>query len=114
MAERVRLHLMDSGVRVCAESGLNVRFTARIQRSDAPSAKPEELLRRVREALEAQATERGYEETAAESVEVKDPVDDTRVLDVWHEVTYSKAVDGVDPAVEEVSWALSLDKYVRP
>ena len=105
---------MDSGVRVCADSGFRVQFTARIQRSDAPSAQPEDLFRRVREALESQATARGYEETVAEVVEVKDPVDDARILDVWHEVTYSKAVDGVDPAVEEVSWALGLDKYVRP
>ncbi|MBW1906830.1 MAG: hypothetical protein JRJ24_16290, partial [Deltaproteobacteria bacterium] len=34
IAERVRLHIMDSGVRVVLNSGLLVQFTARTQRSD--------------------------------------------------------------------------------
>ena len=49
IAERVRLHIMDSGVRVVMRDGLAVQFTARTQRSDAPSAQPDELFRRVRE-----------------------------------------------------------------
>ena len=36
IAERIRLHLMDSGVRVRVDDGLCVRFTARAQQSDAP------------------------------------------------------------------------------
>ena len=105
---------MDSGVRVDLRDGLVVRFTARAQRSDAPSAQPEELFRRVREEIGGQAGSRGYEESRAEIVEVKDPVDDAKVLDVWHEVTYRKPIAGLDDAVAEVRWALELEKYVQP
>lgn len=114
IAERVRLHIMDSGVRVVAGSGLAVQFTARTQRSDAPSAQSDELFARVREAIGDKARGRGYEEAGSEIVEVKDPVDGARVLDVWHEVTYRKPLDDVNATVEEVRWALELDKYVRP
>jgi hypothetical protein len=114
IAERVRLHIMDSGVRVVMGNGLAVQFTARAQRSDAPSAQPEELFRRVREEIGERAGSRGYEEARAEIVEVKDPVDDARVLDVWHEVTYRKPFQGIDEALAEVRWALGLEKYIRP
>jgi hypothetical protein len=114
IAERVRLHIMDSGVRVVVSDGLAVLFTARTQRSDAPSAQPEELFRRVREAVGQQAESRGYRESSAEVVEVRDPVDDARVLDVWHEVTYRKALQELEDTVAEVQWALDLEKYVRP
>jgi len=114
IAERVRLHIMDSGVRVVTNCGLAVQFTARTQRSDAPSARSEDLFRRVRDEVGEAAGSRGYEESLAEIVEVKDPVDEARVLDVWHEVTYSKALDDIGAAIEEVRWALDLEKYVRP
>lgn len=114
IAERVRLHIMDSGVRVVTNGGLAVQFTARTQRSDAPSAHSDELFRRVREEVGKEAGSRGYEESRAEIVEVKDPVNSARVLDVWHEVTYRKPLGDVDEALDEVRWALDLDKYVRP
>lgn len=114
IAERVRLHIMDSGVRVVVRDNLVVQFTARTQRSDAPSAHSEELFRRVREEIGEQAGSRGYEESRAETVEVKDPVDKAKVLDVWHEVTYRKLLAAVDDAVAEVRWALDLEKYVQP
>jgi hypothetical protein len=114
IAERVRLHIMDSGVRVVLNGALIVQFTARTQRSDAPSAHADELFRRVREEIGGQAGSRGYEESRAEIVEVKDPVDEARVLDVWHEVTYRKPLAAVADAVAEVRWALELEKYVRP
>ena len=114
IAERIRLHIMDSGVRVVLRDGLAVQFTARTQRSDAPSAQPEELFRRVREEVGERAGNRGYREANAEVVEVKDPVDEARVLDVWHEVTYRKMIDEPAEAVREVRWALDLEKYVQP
>jgi hypothetical protein len=114
IAERVRLHIMDSGVRVVVRDELAVQFTARTQRSDAPSAQSDELFRLVREEVGERASERGYDEASAEIVEVKDPVDEARVLDVWHEVTYRKTLEGTDEAVNEVRWALDLEKYVRP
>ncbi len=114
IAERIRLHIMDSGVRVVLRDGLAVQFTARTQRSDAPSAQPEELFRRVREEVGERAGSRGYLEANAEVVEVKDPVDEARVLDVWHEVTYRKSIEEPSEAVSEVRWALDLEKYVQP
>ena len=114
IAERIRLHIMDSGVRVVAEDGLAIQFTARTQRSDAPSAQADELFRRVREEVGELAGGRGYSESNAEVVEVKDPVDEARVLDVWHEVTYRKPLQAVEDAVSEVRWALALEKYIRP
>ncbi len=105
---------MDSGVRLVVGGELAVQFTARTQRSDAPSAHSDELFRRVREEVGGQAGERGYEESGAEIVEVKDPVDDARVLDVWHEVTYRKRLEALEDAIAEVRWALGLEKYVRP
>lgn len=114
IAERVRLHLMDSGVRVTVDDGLAVQFTARAQRSDAPSARPDELFARVRQQMSETVGSRGYRESGAEIVEIKDPVDETTVLDVWHEVTYQKPLERVAEAVEEIRWALDLEKYVRP
>lgn len=114
IAERVRLHIMDSGVRVVLNGGLVVQFTARSQRSDAPSAQSAELFRRVREEVGQQAGSRGYEEARAEIVEVKDPVDEAHVLDVWHEVTYRKPLAASDDPVAEVRWALDLEKYIQP
>ena len=111
VAERVRLHIMDSGVRVLAGGELRVRFTARSQRSDFPNADATTLLARVREGVGALAVERGYEETETSVREVKDPVDDARILDVWHEVVYEKATDP-ERLVDEVRWALDVEKYV--
>lgn len=105
---------MDSGVRVVLNGQLAVEFTARSQLSDAPSAQPAELFGRVRQAIGEQAGKRGYQELGSEIVEVKDPVDQARVLDVWHEVTYGKPLRAVQEAVVEVRWALDLEKYVKP
>jgi hypothetical protein len=113
VAERVRLHIMDSGVRIRCGNGVRVVFTARSQRSDFPNAPPHDLFDKVRGAIGQQAAPRGYVEADATTVEVKDPVDQSRVLDVWHEVTYEKPAD-LDSLIDEVRWALDIDKYVAP
>lgn len=112
VAERVRLHIMDSGVRVRLGEGLIVSFTARTQRSDFPSVEPEELFAKVRSTAGVLASERGYAEESSQTVDVKDPMDDTRVLDTWHEVTYAKTLDSLEAALDEVRWALTVEKYV--
>ena len=113
VAERHRLHIMDSGVRVRAgETGCRVAFTARSQRSDFPNGDAEQLFQRVRDSVGLLAVERGYAEESATTIEVKDPMDDSKVLDTWHEVTYAKLDAGVDDVVPEVQWALTLEKYV--
>jgi hypothetical protein len=112
IAERVRLHIMDSGVRIALAEHPIVKFTVRSQRSDFPNALPEQLFEQVRASVGAQANERGYIEEMTATVSVTDPVDKSRVLDVWHEVTYVKPASEVADVVAEVRWALAVDKYV--
>jgi hypothetical protein len=112
VAERVRLHIMDSGIRVRVAEPSQVIFTVRQQRSDFPEVPPETLIDRARREVGSVATARGYVETHAGSVEVKDPLDQSRVLDVWHEVTYEKPIDDGPSAIEEVRWALSIERFL--
>lgn len=112
IAERIRLHIMDSGVRVILGENTSVRFTARSQRSDFPNASPEELVDRVRNVVGEAALERGFTELETRVHSVTDPVDDSRVLDVWHEVVYDKPVEDLAGVIDEVRWALELEKYV--
>ncbi len=112
VAERVRLHIMDSGVRVSVGERTHVAFTVRQQRSDFPDVLPETLIDRARREVGTIAEQRGYVETQAGSVEVKDPMDQSRVLDVWHEVTYQKPIADVAAAVDEVRWALSIERFL--
>lgn len=114
VAERVRLHIMDSGIRVRVVEGYVVAFTARSQRSDFPNVDPSHLFERVRDSVGSSANGRGYEEEAFQTVDVTDPMDDAKILDVWHEITYAKTVESVDGVLEEVRWALTLEKYVSP
>jgi hypothetical protein len=114
VAERVRLHIMDSGIRVRLGESLTVSFTARTQRSDFPTIAPDQLFARVRETVGQQAPARGYAENGSQTVEVKDPMDEQRVLDTWHEVTYAKTLESLDAALDEIRWALGIEKYVTP
>lgn len=113
VAERVRLHIMDSGVRVlsAAADAVQVRFTARSQRSDFPNAHAADLFGRVREQVGQRAIERGYHESEIHVREVTDPVDESRILDVWHEVVYEKTT-AADELIDEVRWALDVEKFV--
>ena len=111
LAERVRYHIMDAGVRVDVDTPLRIRFVARSQRSDFPNADADTLFDRVRDTAGRDAGERGYAEALHETVEIKDPVDPARILDVWHEITYEKPTALTD-LVDEVRWALGVDKYV--
>jgi hypothetical protein len=114
VAERVRSHIMDSGVRLLVGQGLEVRFAARTQRSDYPETPADELFARVRAHVGRPAEARGFAEVTSGTVEVKDPVDPNRTLDVWHEVTYAKPVSDVGAAIDEIRWALGVDRYVMP
>ena len=111
VAERVRLHLMDSGVRVIVGDPISVCFTARSQKSDFPGVAAKDLFEKVREAIGKDASAHGFAESRAHTIEVKDPVDASKVLDVWHEVTYVKTTDEAG-LVDEVRWALEVEKYV--
>ncbi len=71
-----------------------------------------DLFDKVRDTVGRAAKERGYIESDAITVEVKDPVDNDKILDVWHEVTYARPVDDLATAVDEVKWSLALEKYI--
>jgi len=112
IAERVRLHIMDSGVRVLASEPLMIRFTARSQRSDSPHLDRDALFARVRDEVGGGASERGYREAEAATVEVKDPMDEAKILDVWHEITYERSLETLEGLIEELHWAIHVEKYV--
>ena len=111
LAERVRSHLMDAGVRVRCSRQLGVDVTVRSQRSDFPSDTAERLFTRVRDAVTSGAEARGFKETSARAREILDPVDDTTVLDVWYELTFSKDT-ARETLVDDVRWAIRLSKCV--
>lgn len=112
IADRIRMHLMDSGVRVLVGATPSVRVTVRSQRSDFPTASSADLFSKVRDAMAPLVASRGFVEVLADARRITDPVDATHVLDVWHELTYEKAVPQLDAIVEEVRWALGLSKCI--
>lgn len=112
LAERVRFHMMDSGVYVRADAGVTCGLTVRAQRSDFPQATEDELFERVRSAVASDATSRGFREVRATPVNVNDPVDETKVLDVWFEITLEKNAEAPEALVDDLRWALGVDKYV--
>lgn len=103
---------MDSGIRIVFGDEARVTFSARSQRSDFPYENEAALFDKVRATVGRAAAEHGFGESAATTVEVKDPVDNEKVLDVWHEVTYARNVADVASAVAEVQWCLALEKYI--
>lgn len=115
VAERVRSHLMDSGIRIAKSAeGFEVRFIARTQRSDYPGAAPDLLFARIRERVGVPALANGFAETSSGATDVKDPMDAARTLDVWQEVSYARGVASVDEAIDAVRWALGIDRFVLP
>ena len=112
LAERVRSHLMDAGVRVHCARGLGVDVTVRAQSSDFPTDDPEHLFERVREAVGPNAQSNGFHETHARPREIRDPVDPTRLLDTWYELTFTKEATQ-QTLLDDVRWALKLPKCVE-
>lgn len=112
IAERIRFHMMDSGVRVQLLPDLRVQFVARSQRSDFPSLSADELFDKVHTNMRAVVSSRGYDENRRSVQPITNPMDGNQVLDVWHEVTYQSRELSPDELVEEIRWALGLEKYV--
>jgi hypothetical protein len=114
LADRVRDNLiMDSGVAARLGAVPGVRFTVRAQGSDFSADSPEQILERARQ-LAAEAVTRGYQEVAANSVEVRDPGDSSQTLDVWHEVVFEKTLSGDEELIAELRYAISLEKTASP
>lgn len=111
LAQRVRSHLMDAGVRVRCAQELGVEVIVRAQRSDYPSDTPERLFAHVRNAVATNAQSRGFHELTALPREIRDPSDQTQLLDVWYELTFSKDATP-STLVDDVRWALGLPKCI--
>jgi hypothetical protein len=112
IAERVRFHIMDSGVRILVDEPLEIRFSARSQRSGNPGLDTDSLYGLVRSAISDAAVAQGFAEASVSSQDVMDPVDSGRVLDVWYEVTWAKKVGTVEEAASMVRWVLTLERFV--
>lgn len=113
VAERVRENLiMDSGVRVHA-TDVRVVFVVKSAKTDFPSEPEERLFERAR-ALAEPAVGRGYHEVDAMVTRVLDPGDSGRTLDTVCEVLFETAVGDVERAMDEVRFALALDKSAAP
>lgn len=113
IAERVRMHLMDSGVAIQATAVPQVSVTVRSQRSDFPTLPAAEMFQKVRDSLRSSAEERGFHELREIARDITDPVDPAHVLDVWHELTFGKEVSDLATLVSDVTWALQVPKCVN-
>jgi hypothetical protein len=115
LAERVRSHLMDANVSVRFSAGdghATIAFVVRAQHSDYPNDGDDELLARVRNAIASQARQRGFAESGASSRSICDPSDASRVLDTWHELTFSKTTSDLSVLVGDAQYALKISKCV--
>ncbi len=113
VADRVRDNLiMDSGVSVTSKAALSVKVVVRAQRSDFPSEGAATLFERARQ-LAGGALSRGYVETATVTSPMQDPVDPSRTLDTWYEVSFEKSVSTLEEAMLEVGFALKVEKLAR-
>jgi hypothetical protein len=112
LAERVRMHLMDSGVCLALGQAARVEFTVRCQRSDFPAAPESELFERVRVAMQALVAERGFRELCTATAEQRDPMNDESILDVWYQLVYAKDAAETDALLEDLRWALSVPKCI--
>ena len=109
IAERARENLiMDSGVRVHATE-VAVSLVLRAQRTDFPHDPDDDMFERAR-GLGVAARERGYHEVGTQITRLPDPSDEERTLDSWFEVSFEKRVTGLDEAMTEVGFALSVEK----
>jgi hypothetical protein len=112
LAVRVRSHLMDAGVSVAFGARPRIEFTVRVQNSDFPGTAAEEMFSKVRNSTASQAQAHGFAEFDSRCRPVHDPIDDSRVLDVWYELTFAKDTLDLEQLMHDVRWALTLSKCV--
>lgn len=112
LAERPRENLiLDSGVRLKSGSPLQVRVVLRAQRVDFPNEDDQQLFERVRKLAEKALTQ-GFAEVEERVNRVADPADAQRTLDTFYEIVLAREADGLDAAVQQIKFAMSLEKTV--
>jgi hypothetical protein len=110
LAERPRENLiMDSGVRLCLGPPWEVRVVLRAQKADYPNEDEGRLFDRVRD-LASSALAQGFAEVSTAVTRVTDPGDSDRTLDTFYEITYGKSADGLEVAIEQLRFAMGLEK----
>lgn len=110
LADRVRDNLiMDSGVAAKPGAPPSVNFVVRAQASDFPADSQDQIFERARQ-MARDALSRGYAEIGVNSVEVRDPGDNSRTLDTWFEVAFEKKLNDDSELAAELRYALSLEK----
>jgi hypothetical protein len=110
LADRVRENLiMDSGVAARLGNVPCVRFVVRAQGGEFPNDSTAAIFDRARQ-MANDALRRGYREVGANSVEVRDPGDDSQTLDVWHEVAFEKTLSNDAELISELRYAVSIEK----
>jgi hypothetical protein len=110
LAERVRENLiMDSGVRLRAGEILQVRVVFKAQRGHFPGEDDDRLFARAR-GLAERAKSNGFAEVATTVAPVADPSDAERTLDTFFEVVCAKDAASLETAVDELRFALSLER----
>jgi hypothetical protein len=114
VAERVRENLiMDSGIRLRSGATLAVRLVLKIQRGHFPGEDDARLFERVR-TLAAPALAAGFVEVGHQVSHVSDPGDPTRTLDTFYEVVFSREVESLEAALEQVRFAFKLERVAHP
>jgi hypothetical protein len=111
VADRVRENLiMDSGIRLYAAE-VKIEFVVRALRDDFPGESEEALFNRAR-LLAEEAVRRGYREIGARVTVISDPGGGERSLASFCEVSFEKIVGDMALAMDEVRFALSIEKSV--
>ncbi|GAC1574149.1 MAG: hypothetical protein NVS3B20_24600 [Polyangiales bacterium] len=84
----------------------------RCQRSDFPREEIDKLYQRVRDLAKDAVIGHGFQEIEAREQHMLDPGDKGKTLDTWYELVFSRVLEGVEQAIEEVKRLLKLEKYV--
>jgi hypothetical protein len=110
LAERPRENLiMDSGVRLVAREPLEVHVVLRAQKADFPNEDDAHLFGRVR-TLDAAIVAGGFSEKGTAVSRVEDPGDPSHILDVFYEITFSKAAPALEDALDALRFAVTVEK----
>jgi len=94
---------------------LRVRIVMRVQRGDFPNEEEANLFERVSRLAEPARTG-GFHEVERNVAPVIDPGDASRTLDTFYEITLAKEADSLESALEELRFAMTLEKMatVKP
>lgn len=102
LAERVRVHLMDSGVTIRLDgadtggaTGATVTFTMRSESSQLPGHSETEHFESVRRAATTQNAALGYREASSLARRIEDPGNPSDTLDTWYEVSFCRKLTDV-------------------